>query len=313
MYNSSRTQSRTIHNTLYPNRAILPEAASQSQTSHQEKQAILGCGYVGSALANVWKESGHCVTGTTTHLERVAALSNLVTQIVVMQGENFEAVQSLVKGQQTVVVSVAPTASKRMDETTNARTYLETAKNLVMAIGQTSTVKQIIFLSRCSVYGDRDGKWVSETSHVSPLEPKSQLIWEAERLLRQAAKETLQVCILRLGNIYGPGRDLASRYQELVRQTLSGRGDRFVHWAHRDDIVRAIEFVRANQLDGIYNVVDDCYLTVREQVDSFRSHQGLPPIQWDISTLSLLNQGYRVSNQKLKAEGFQFIHPQVLI
>ncbi len=122
-----------------------------------ENVAILGCGYVGSALADYWQGQGHFVTGTTTSWERVASLDPIVSQVVLMKGADAGAVQSLLQGQDTVVVSVAPTNSVAADEDGYSTTYLSTAKNLVKTLKQTPRVKQIIYLSSCSVYGDRQG------------------------------------------------------------------------------------------------------------------------------------------------------------
>ena len=95
--------------------------------------------------------------------------------------------------------------------------------------------------------------------------------------------------------------------------TLPSKGDRVINWIHRDDIVGAIDFVRLNELEGIYNLVDDSQLTVREQVALVCFQYGLPPVHWDSSQLSIQRQSVRISNQKLKAAGYQLIHPQLLI
>ncbi len=98
----------------------------------------------------------------------------------------------------------------------------------------------------------------------------------------------------------------------MAGMTLPGRGERVINWIHRDDIVGAIEFARLNELQGIYNLVDDSQLTVKEQLERICYRYGLPPVHWDQSKLSLPGKSVRVSNQKLKATGYQFIHPQAV-
>jgi len=278
-----------------------------------ENVAILGCGYVGGALANYWQERGHFVTGTTTSRERIASLSEMTSQVVLMRGDDASAVQSLVQGQDTVVVSVAPTNSQVIDEATYEATYLATAKNLFQALKHAPNVKQLIYLSSCSVYGNRQGEWVDENAPIFPSEPYSQILHEAERTISKAASESLSVCILRLGGIYGPGRELVRMFGGLAGMTLPGKGERVVNWIHLDDIIGAIEFARFNELEGVYNLVDDSQLTVKEQVERVCLRYGLPPTQWDSSKLSLRHKSVRVSNQKLKATGYQFVHPQLLV
>ncbi len=308
------------NNPFEPNRPELDMAQLRELLRQQaqrrplyENIAILGCGYVGSALADYWQERGHFVTGTTTSRERVASLSQLLSQVVVMKGSDASAVQSLVQGQDTVVVSVAPTGSQVADEATYETTYLATARNLVKALNQAPRVQQIIYLSSCSVYGDRQGEWVDENSPIFSSELRSQVLSEAEQILLQAAKDNQRVCILRLGGIYGPDRELVRMFGPLAGMTLPGRGERFINWIHRDDIVEAIEFARANELEGIYNLVDDSQLTVKEQVERVCFRYGLPPVHWDPKQPSWGRKSLRVSNQKLKAAGYQLVYPQLLI
>ena len=99
----------------------------------------------------------------------------------------------------------------------------------------------------------------------------------------------------------------------LAGQTLPGRGLRYLNWIHLDDIVWAIEFARWNQLQGIFNLVDDSKLTVRELVEQVCLKYGLPKVNWDFSKPSWQNNSVRVSNQKLKDTGFQLIHSQLLL
>ncbi|MCY7337561.1 MAG: SDR family NAD(P)-dependent oxidoreductase, partial [Chamaesiphon sp.] len=95
--------------------------------------------------------------------------------------------------------------------------------------------------------------------------------------------------------------------------TMPGKGDRFINWIHRDDIIGAIEFARLNELNGIYNLVDDSQLTIKEQVKRVCSYYDLPPVYWDASKLSVQRKSLQVSNQKIKAAGYELIHPQLLV
>ncbi len=289
---------------------ILQQAQSRSIF---ENIAILGCGYVGSALAACWQEQGHVVTGTTTSRARLAPLGELVSKAVVMKGDDLTAVHSLLKGQDTLVISVAPTGSQQADEATYEATYLNTTKNLVEALSYAPTVKQIIYLSSCSVYGDRQGEWVDETAQIDPVDHKSQVLYESEQIILQAASDRQKVCVLRLGGIYGSGRELVGMFGGLAGMTMAGKGDRFVNWVHRDDIIGAIEFARLNDLNGVYNLVDDSQMTIKEQVKLVCDYYNLPPVNWDSSKLSLQRKSLQVSNQKLKAAGYDLIHPQLSV
>jgi len=278
-----------------------------------ENIAILGCGYVGSALADYWEDRGHSITGTTTSRERIASLSTTLSKVVLMRGDDITAVQALLQGQNTLVVSAAPSGFQEASEVAYEATYLTTAKNLVKVLKQTPNLTQIVYLSSCSVYGDRQGDWVDETSSVSPLEHKSQVIYESEKIILQAANEHQKVCVLRLGEIYGPSRELVNMFGDLAGMTIPGKGDRFINWVHRDDIISAIDFIRLNELEGIYKLVDDSQMTIKEQVKLVCSRYNLPPVNWDSSKLSNRRKSLQVRNEKLKSAGYELIHPQLLV
>lgn len=292
------------------------QALIQKQSTRRpifEDIAVLGCGYVGSALAEIWQEQGHFVTGTTTSRERISALSENLSKAVLAKGSDFLAMESLLRDQSTLVVSIAPTGFQEADTTVYESTYISTTKNLVKVLSQAPNVTQVIYLSSCSVYEDRQGEWVDETSPVAPLERRSQVIHESEKIILQAANEQQKVCVLRLGGIYGPDRELVSMFGGLAGMTIPGKGDRFINWVHRDDIIGAIEFARLNELQGIYNLVDDSRLTVKEQVSKVCDYYDLPQVEWDASQLSLQSKSVQISNQKLKTAGYELIHPQLLV
>ncbi len=323
MFNPTDKSNPFNENTPAIDMNLLQRLISQQAERHPlfENIAILGCGYVGSALAEYWQEQGHFVTGTTTSSKREFLLAEAASKVVVMNGNDFIAVHSLIEGQNTVVVSVAPIGAQEANAATYETTYLDTAKNLVLALSQKPQVKQVIYLSSCSVYGDRQGEWVNETTPLDPPEYKSQIMCEAEQIILQAATDRQKVCVFRLGGIYGPDRELIRMFGGLAGMTMAGKGDRFVNWIHRDDIIGAIEhssgyaneFARSNGLDGIYNLVDDSRMTIKEQIEHVCDRYNLPPANWDTSKLSLQRKSLQVSNQKLKAAGYDLIHPQLLV
>lgn len=273
---------------------------------------VIGCGYVGAVLAEYWQQQGHWVTGTATNPERVDLLQSTLAQARQVRGDDALAISEVVSNQATVVVSVAPPRAQAGDPIVYAATYLPLAQNLAQAIQQAPQPLQVIYLSSCSVYGDRQGAWVDETAPIVPTTDHMQILYEAEQTLLQADSSSNSVCILRLGGIYGPGRELLKRYASLAGKTLPGKGDRIINWIHLADIVGTIEFARANHLAGIYNVVDDSVMTVREQVALVCAQHQLPPVTWDESQPAQAVKNLRVSNQKLKTAGYPLIYPKLV-
>ena len=110
------------------------------------KIAIIGCGYVGSAVAKLWSEKGHKMIITTTTPERVSELQNITQQVVVMKGNDFNAMKDVLQNQEVVLLSVGDRY-----RTGYKQTYLETAETLLTALKKTPTVKQIIYTGSYSV------------------------------------------------------------------------------------------------------------------------------------------------------------------
>ncbi|OLT61218.1 SDR family oxidoreductase [Moorena bouillonii] len=275
---------------------------------------IIGCGYVGTALANFWHhQQGHQVTATTTTQERVAKLKEVASQVVVMKGDDPQGMQSALIDQDTIVLSIAPISNRQVDANFYEATYIPTASNLVTALADNPNVKQVIYLSSCAVYGNQEGAWVDENSPIVPANEHGRVLSLTEHILLGASSDDRNVCILRLGGIYGPGRELSKRFERLAGTTLPGSGDNFINWIHRDDIVQAVEFARQNRSQGIYNLVNDIKLTTREVTDKICDRYNLPKVLWDSSQPNFRTNNARVHNQKLKVAGYELIHAETLI
>ncbi len=174
----------------------------QKQPNLGKKVAVIGCGYVGKAVASYWYQQGYIVTGTTTREEKVLELENITHNPIVMTGDNLEDIETVVRDQETILVSIAPISDRQVDAETYAQTYLPTAKNLVAALQKNTTVKQVIYISSGSVYGDKQGEWVDETSCLDTDSDYGQVLVEAENIILGLNREDIKVCLLRLGGIY---------------------------------------------------------------------------------------------------------------
>ena len=270
--------------------------------------AIIGCGYVGTAQARYWRQdNGFTVTATTSTPSRVPELSGVAQRVLVVKGNNPASLQSVVQDQDTVLLSVGAKNANVYEET-----YLHTAQTLVSVLKQTPSVRQIIYTGSYAVYGDRGGALVDESSPVAPANPNGEILDRTESVLLSASGSNLKVCILRLGGIYGPGRELVKIFSRWAGTTRPGNGSDVTNWIHLDDIVAAIEFVRSNKLQGIYNLVDGAHLSSRVLLDKVCSQHNLPPVIWDESLKSVRPYNARVSNQKIKDAGYPLIHPQMI-
>lgn len=267
---------------------------------------IIGCGYVGTSVAKLWTEANHTVTATTTTPERLPELEQVAQRVVILQGDDLDTMRDVLKDQQVVLLSVGA-----KNRTGYEQTYLKTAETLVTALKEVSTVEQLIYTGSYAVYGDQQGAWVDETSPVSPANENGEILYKTEQILLNAASSQLKVCILRIAGIYGPGRTLLRIFQSLAGKIRPGTGEDITNWIHLDDIVGALEFIRCQQLGGIYNLAHDVPVTMGELLDGLFERHGQAKVIWDPSNPQVRPYNARLSNQKLKAAGFSLIHPEL--
>jgi nucleoside-diphosphate-sugar epimerase len=213
------------------------------------------------------------------------------------------------RGQDAVVLSVAggmvdKDGQVMLDADAYTDTYLGTARAVVAALAHAPSVQHIIFFSSTSAYGDAGEQAV--VNEATPATPKSifqQVYVDAEQTLLQAAGP--RICVLRTGNIYGPGRELRTQAAAMAGRTVPLDGEAGAMVVHRDDVVRAAEFALKQNLSGLYNLVNDVTQSKREFFGAVCERAGFPPIEWKPFGAGI----QQASNAKLKAAGFAFADP----
>ena len=76
--------------------------------SNRQSIAIIGCGYVGSALAKALVDAGHDVVATTTTRERVDALCALGTRGELLDVADVDRLAAVVADREVVYLTIAP-------------------------------------------------------------------------------------------------------------------------------------------------------------------------------------------------------------
>lgn len=262
---------------------------------------ILGCGYVGEALAKRWKAQGHRVTVTTTRKERVPSLSQIADEVLVLQGKEQDALHEALRSKDWVAVTIA---ARHTDDYADA--YLATAIQLTAALADMGAPRQIVYTSSTSVYGDCGGRIVNEDEAVHPQSAQGDILRQTEQIFMQASDRDHRVCILRLGEIIGPGRQLLDRLRGLGGMALPGDGHQFANLSPLATIVDALDFACERGLQGIFNVCLETHLTRRQLYSAICSENGLPEVRWSGFGGGIHSGNKRVSSQKIVASGFTF-------
>lgn len=239
---------------------------------------ILGAGYLGLYTASLLKDKGHIVTATTTDELKLDRMKDSCTHAVLC---DYRDAALYLRGSDVVVVTIAP--ENRID-------YLRCAEKMVEFCKDGERIKQLIYTSTTGVYGDRGGGVVDEESKIVPASEKERIFFETEKTYQTLEPEKI-VTILRLGGIYGPGRELRP-YPFLS-------GEKYCNLVHLDDAARAIVFSIDNQLSGIYNICDKKHPKRKEL---------FPGVSFDENRAISHSDDKRVSNKKITALRFVWNH-----
>jgi len=261
---------------------------------------IAGCGYVGTATADLFQAAGWEVEGWTRSPESAVQLAAKPYAVHAIDIANRSAVQEAASPFD-VVIHCASSGGGGTEG--YQRVYLEGANNLLAGLQP----RRFIYTSSTSVYAQTKGEWVDEESATEPVHDTGKILRKAEEVVRQNGG-----LVVRLAGIYGPGRSA------LLRKFLSGEarinndGQRYLNHVHRDDVAAALLHLVASSSErssasSVVNVTDDQPITQREAYAwlARKLDRPLPAVVARSSERKRGSSNKRVSNQRLRALGWE--------
>ena len=274
---------------------------------------IVGSGYIGMALARHWRQQPAInLTLTTTSPSRLAALEPLADQVRVLRADDPAALHGGLAHADAAVFCLAPTGDRQVDADGYRATYRDGMATLQRLLPELPQLRQIVYTGSCSVYGDAGGAWVDERTPAAPADEHGRILLESEGLLARCRSEGRRVCVLRLGAIHGPERELTDRFARLAGSTRPGSGAQHCSWIHRDDVVGAVAAAVREGWNEVVNLVDDQPWTVAGLLDAVCRARGLAPVQWDTAQMPEPSPAdRRISNRRLHELGYRLQHPRL--
>jgi nucleoside-diphosphate-sugar epimerase len=261
---------------------------------------IAGCGYVGTAAADLFHAAQWDLEGWTHSPESAAQLAGKPYAVRAVDIADSEAVQEAA-ARFDAVVHCASSGGAGVEG--YRRVYFEGAKNLLATLRP----RIFVYTSSTSVYAQSGREWVDETSAAEPGHETGTILRETEDLVWQNGG-----LIARLAGIYGPGRSA------LLRKFLSGGarldegGERYLNQVHRDDAAAALVHLVAlcnerSSAPSIVNVADDQPITQWEAYSwlAAKFDRPLPAVAARPSERKRGASNKRVSNRKLRALGWE--------
>jgi len=264
-----------------------------------EKILIAGCGYVGSALAAGLIEAGHTVFALSRKRRALAGATPVCADLL-----DPETLTALPPGIDVVFYTAA--ASGAYDERSYRRIYVDGMSNLLEALAsRSSKCRRVLFTSSTGVYGQNEGEEVDERSTTAPGSFSGKIMLEAEARLRSSA---FPCTILRLGGIYGPGRNRL--IDTVARGDAQQAEATFTNRIHRDDAAGILAHLMAlDQPEPIYLGVDCAPAKKIDVLGFIADTLGVPrPAPADAAP-STRGGNKRCSNRLLLRSGYRFTYP----
>lgn len=275
------------------------------------KSLIVGCGYVGRAVAMELIRRRHQVCGVRRSEAGRAEMEEAGIIPVIADVTVANTLDALPQDCEWVVNCAAAGGGGAEEY---RRLYLEGNRNLVERLSAVPP-KKFVYTSSTAVYKQDDGSVVDETCPGLASAGTAGVLVETEHCILDAAtNQGFPAVILRVAGIYGPGRGYWLRQYLAGTAVMEDDGSRRLNMIHRDDLVAAIMAALEYGKPGeVYNAVDDSPPTQREVYEwlSGRLGRPLPPVRSGRE-----NPGRRgvtnkiVSNRKLRTElGWQPRYP----
>lgn len=266
------------------------------------KLIVMGAGYVGMALLRYLQKGPDEIYITTTSPERVEALQPYGKQVIVLDSKDNKNLEELIDACDGMIILVASKNAHSHEET-----YLNTAKRISGALKDRKKPFYIIYTSSTSVCDGAEGEWITEETPLNPQSEKAKILLESEHCYLESG---MPACILRLGGIYGPGRELIDRARRFSGREFPGAGNETTNHIHLEDIVAAIDFCLKHALTGVHHLVNDDHRTRIELYSTICESLKLPPPLWNsnVPQSQKRGDGKKISNQKIKKAGFTPAH-----
>ncbi|MGJ4948868.1 NAD-dependent epimerase/dehydratase family protein [Bradyrhizobium sp. HKCCYLS20291] len=167
----------------------------------------------------------------------------------------------------------------------------------------TSGSARVIYLSTVGVYGDHHGDWIDEDTPLAPEHGRVQARVRVEDEWRSRIGDRLAV--LRLGGIYGPGRNALVELRAGRARRIVKPGQVF-NRIHVDDAARAIMGAVQRRQGGAWNIVDDEPAPPQDVIAYAAGLMGIAPppeLPFDSAELSPMARSFYASNRRIRNLG----------
>ncbi|MGC0053667.1 SDR family oxidoreductase [Brucella pituitosa] len=269
---------------------------------------LFGAGYSARAFSRLMTGEAERIDGTTRNEQNFPTLEKAGIAPIIFDGETAspELIDRLAKSTH-VVISISPRESGDP-----SLAIVEEALRR-----PDNTIRWIGYLSTVGVYGNHDGNWIDETTPCEPSSRRSLERVEAENAWNALSeRHGTPVALLRLSGIYGPGRNAFINLERGTARRIIKEGQVF-NRIHVEDIAGTLRFLAGTNTGGAFNITDNEPAPPQDVVVYAAELMGVAPppeVPFEDADMkpmarSFYGENKRVSNQRIKDLGYDFIHP----
>ncbi len=228
---------------------------------------IIGCGWLGTALAQQLIAKGVEVAATRSNVDNVEELKSqgINANVLVLPSEQSKLTAHPVFKSQCLIIAITPQFKQGRAD------YGDKIEQLIIAAKASSFVEQIILLSSTAVYNGLSGN-ITETSALDLSADKVTVLNQAEKAVlsfSNVPSEQVQYSankkssyVLRLAGLVGPNRHPG---KFLLNGRMLKSPEAKVNLIHQQDVIGLILSILSESIEcGIFNGVSSTHVSKKE-------------------------------------------------
>jgi len=254
-----------------------------------ETVGILGCGWLGKALAEKLINEGVDVKGTTTSADKLKALKAIgitAYQIQLLKENTIGPLEKFLENVETLVISIPPGYKNSDDALYHALKRLFAEQDL-------QNIQKLIYISSTGVFEDGEGCVYDEDSSPNARSAKGQYLIQLESLFKPEHFKQ-EVTVLRYGGLIKYDGRHPIHY--LAGKKNVANPDAPVNLIEQNDAVELLyALLNAEKLQPVFHGVYPWHPSRKEYYTQKAKELGLEPPEFKSNTKSL---GKEISSEK---------------
>lgn len=272
---------------------------------------IIGCGWLGSALAHQLQGKGIKVVATRSNSDNVEQLvsQSIDASVLLLPNKQSELNGHPVFKSQCLVIAITPQFKQGRAD------YGDKIDQLIIAAKASSCVEQIILLSSTAVYNGLLGD-IAETAELNFRADKVSILNQAEQAVVSFNDGDNKLAyVLRLAGLVGPNRHPG---KFLLNGRMLKSPEAKVNLIHQQDVIGLIESLLSESItSGIFNGVSPTHVSKKEYYQAAAESLGIAVPCFEVSSKvegdDANDKARVIKGDKAEAElSYQFAYPDLL-